>query len=340
VPFTFSVAASKKLSEDEFCVTDLREAPVRRRDTRFRLAQQNMLQYTFSSFIPGFAQDNPGINGMPYQNLVDRALENAHAEGEWRFGNEYEVKSSAVAKVTGDIFEIISSAIVWNAAARWNQCMAGGTWPSTSPRYARPTLKPSPSRQVAVLNLPRRYDWVKLLVPEAQAEIAAIRKQLSAGGMGLPTSTPDLAIVVLPAEYREDEGWRKELSNLHRDNQIVLENAHKLLAGRVEPAEIVLAVAFKVSLRSDRLYQPLYEANIMQLLLEGRLGAPRVEFEVHTLDRFGTDALNTYTAASLFGVATARTDVHRAVRELYEPDSASDLVRRVLGFLNERMALV
>jgi len=108
----------------------------------------------------------------------------------------------------------------------------------------------------------------------------------------------------------------------------------------VEPGEIVLAVAFKVSLRSDRLYQPLYEANIMQLLLEGSLGAPRVEFEVHTLDRSGTDAVNTYAAASLFGVATARDDVHRAVRELYEPISATDLAKRLFSFLAERMSLV
>jgi len=51
----------------------------------------------------------------------------------------------------------------------------------------------------------------------------------------------------------------------------------------------LLAVAFKKSLRSDRLYQPLYEANIMQLLLEGQLDAPRVEFEVHTLQHLGTE---------------------------------------------------
>ena len=339
MPFTFSEAATKKLAVDDLCVTDLRETPVRNRDTLFRLAQQNMLQYTFGSFVPGFAPDNPGVNGMPYQDLVNRALANAHAEGKMRFGNEYVVKSNAVAKVTGDIFEVLSSAILWNAAARWNRFMAGGSWPS-SPRYARPPLKPLTSRQVAVLNLPRRYDWVKLLVPKAQEKIADIRAGLSAQGMGLPTSTPDLAMVVLPEEYRNDALWRTELSNLDKPNQVVLGDAHKLLAGRVEPGEIVLAVAFKVSLRSDRLYQPLYEANIMQLLLEGRLGAPRVEFEVHTLDRFGTDAINTYTAASLFGVAAGRADVHRAVRELYEPANATDLAKRLLGFLSERMAMV
>jgi hypothetical protein len=158
--------------------------------------------------------------------------------------------------------------------------------------------------------------------------------------MDLPTSTPDLAVVALPSEFQNEQIWHKELPNLSKENQALLAGAHKLMAGRVEPGEILLAVAFKRSLRSDRLYQPLYEANIMQLLLEGRLGAPRVEFEVHTLDRSGTDAINTYTAASLYGVATEQPDVHRAIRELYEPPNATDLVKRLLSFLNKRMAMV
>jgi len=339
VPFTFSEVATRALAEADRCITDLRETPVRGRDTKFRLAQQNMLQYTFGSFVPGFAADNPGVNGMPYDKLVSRPVENASAEGQLLYGPDYLVKSSAIAKVTGDIFEVISSAILWNAAARWNRYMADGNW-SGSPRYARPSLKPGPGRQVAAVNLPRRYDWVKLLVPSARQQVSEIRKELSAKGMGLPTSTPDLAVVALPTEYSSDAMWRTEVPNLKRENQIILTDAHKQLAGRVKPAEILLAVAFKVSLRSDRLYQPLYEANIMQLLLEGRLGAPRVEFEVHTLDRSGTDAINTYTAASLFGVATARDDVHRAVRELYEPPNAGELAKRLLGFLGERMSLV
>jgi hypothetical protein len=339
VPFTFSEAATRALPEEDLCILDVREAPIRNRTTRFRLAQQNIMQYTFGSFVPGFAPENPGVNGMPYQNLVSRALENAVDEGRFRFGNEYVVDSNAIAKVTGDIFEVLSSAVLWNAAARWNRYMAEVRWPQV-PRYARPGIKPARDRQVAVLNLPRRFDWVKLLVPSAQDEIFRIRAQLAGEGMGLPTSTPDLAVVALPAEYRDDGLWRTELDNLRRENQTVLGNAYKMLEGRVEPGEILLAVAFKVSLRSDRLYQPLYEANIMQLLLEGRLGAPRVEFEVHTLSRSGTNAIKTYTAASLFGVAANRDDVHRAVRELYLPANATDLARRLLGFLEERMALV
>jgi hypothetical protein len=339
VPFTFSEAATRALPVEDLCILDVRETPVRGRSTKFRLAEQNIIQYTFGSFIPGFAPDNPGVNGMAYKDLMSRAQENAAAEGQMRFGNEFTVAPNAYAKVGGFVFEILSSAILWNAAARWNKYMAEIKWPPL-PRYARPGLKPGRGRQVAVLKLPGGYDWVRLLAPSAQEEIAAIRAELAAKGMTLPTSTPDVAVVALPDEHRNEELWRTELTGLRRDNQIVLANAYRHLAGKIGPDQILLAIAFKSSLRSDRLYQPLYEANIMQLILEYKLGAPRPIFEVHTLDREGTDAINKYASASLSDVATERDDGQRAIRELYQPANAADLARRLLGFLGERMSLV
>ena len=213
------------------------------------------------------------------------------------------------------------------------------TWPSRSP-YPRPTVAPADGRQVAVLNLPRNFDWVKLLTPEATGKITSLRDELGADGLRLPTSTPDLAVVVLPESRRDIDLWRTELPDLSKTNQAELQGAYKYLRGEIEPGEILLAVAFKVSLRSDRLYQPLYEANIMQLLLEGQLGAPRVEFEVHTLQHFGTAARTTYEAASLFSVLEPDRVKHKAVRELYVPGNAQELAKRLLTFLNERTELI
>ena len=78
----------------------------------------------------------------------------------------------------------------------------------------------------------------------------------------------------------------------------------------------------------------------MQLLLEGRLAAPQVDFEVHTLESAGTRAVTTYRSASLSAVATGHSDPHRAVRDLYEPRNAETLVRRFLDFLDARMAQI
>jgi hypothetical protein len=231
----------------------------------------------------------------------------------------------------------LTSAILWEAAARWNTYICGGTWP-TAPRYARPTVGRSVYRQVGVLNLQRRYDWVKLLVPAARDEIQRIRDKLSERDLAMPTSTPDIAIVVLPDIARHDDVWRTPLGNLTRGAQQTLARAYKRVEGRIEPGEIILAVALKSSLRSDRLYQPLYEANVMQFLLEGHLGAPRVEFEVHALSAQGTRANDIYQAASLHSAGTDQA--HRAVRELYEPANATQIVQRFLEFLNFRVALI
>jgi hypothetical protein len=293
-----------------------------------------MLAYTFADFVPGFSA-SAVYNTMPYAQVVDQPLNNADEEGQLFFGADYDVKDNAKAKVAGDIFEIVSSAVMWNIAARWNAYMAEGSWLRRSP-YSRPTATRSEARQVAVLNLPRDYDWVSLLTQDATTKINDLRDELSEAALRLPTSTPDLAVVVLPETCRDDPLWKTEFSNLKKPSQTTLQHAYQYLEGQIEPGEIVLAVAFKRSLRSDRLYQPLYEANIMQLLLEGHLDAPRVEFEVHTLEHLGTDAVNTYEAASLFSVLEPQRDKHRAVRELYVPANAQELARRLLTFLNER----
>lgn len=332
MPFRYSQSATNQLTEHERCIQDLRDSPIRNRKTRFRLLQANMLAYTFGAGIPGWS--GSGLNGMPFIDVVGQSILNAKDEGRDLYGDDFDVDSNAVAKVTGDIYETLTSAILWDAAAHWNTFMCGGSWPQ-SPRYARPVVKPSPARQVAVVNLPRRYDWVRLLKPRAKAQISDLRENLGGSGLTMPTSTPDVAVVILPEELRADEFWRTTVDNLSHVSQDKLTNAHDRLADLVDAWEIILAIALKTSLRSDRLYQPLYEANVMQLLLEGHLGAPRVEFEVHTLSAEGTGAVSIYTAASLHSAGT--TSAHRAVRELYSPTNGTQIVQRFYNFLNQRM---
>ncbi|MEV0269701.1 Cfr10I/Bse634I family restriction endonuclease [Hamadaea sp. NPDC050747] len=274
---------------------------------------------------------------MPFAEVAKQPVLNAMDEGRLFFGPDFIVKSNAEAKVTGDIYEVVTSAILWETAAHWNNFMCGNGWP-TSPRYARPSILPSARRQIAVLNLPRRYDWVRLLVPNAREEIGRIREKLAKQSLTMPTSTPDIAIVVLPDESQQDLFWRSPLTNLSRQSQQVLGTAHRRVEGKVEPGEIILAMALKSSLRSDRLYQPLYEANVMQFLLEGHLRAPRVEFEVHALTTDGTGAERIYQAASIHSAGTDQA--HRAVRELYKPANATQIVQRFIQFLNGRMELV
>lgn len=335
MPFRYSEMASRALTEDRRQIADLRNAPVRNRDTRFRLAQQNMLAYTFESALPGWSVS--GLNSMPFLEVVQQCTNNALDEGALFYGTDFTIKQQAIAKVTGDVYEILTSGILWDAAARWNRYMNNGEWLSV-PRYSRPTVKGNKKRQVAVINLPRRYDWVKLLVPDAQDKIRQMRLRLAEHALTMPTSTPDIAIVVLPEEVWDDEIWSTPIGCLGLPQQALLSKAYERIEGKVEPGEIILAMALKSSLRSDRIYQPLYEANVMQLLLEGHLGAPKVEFEVHVLSTAGTDAGRIYQAATLHSAYSASP--HRAVRELYEPANALQIVNRFFGFLNNRTDLV
>jgi hypothetical protein len=332
MPFRFSEVATRALDPSDRCLEDRRNNPVRNRKTSFRLLQQNILAYTYP-FVPGFAES--GINGLGFDELINQAEANAREEGRVLYQGDFRVESNAFAKVAGDVFEEVEAAIHWNAAARWNAYMAEGVWPTT-PRYSKPVTIPGRGRSVAVLSLPRRYDWVRLLNASASAVVQRLRASLLGHGLSLPTSTPDLLVVALPASLAADERFTTELPALDIPSQHVLDRAYLDLEGQVDADGFLLAVAFKKSLRSDRLYQPLYEANVMQLILEGRLGAEQVDFEVHTLESAGTRAEETYRAASLGLVASNHAKPHRAVRSLYEPPTAEALVRRLLAFLDHR----
>lgn len=332
MPFVFSEVATKALDADDRLIDDRRNNPVRGRSTKFRLAQQNMISYTYEAFVPGFGP--PAINSLPFKDLVERPTVNARAEGHLLYGTDFSLTTGQVGKVEGDVFELLVAGVFWNAAARWNQLMMGGAWPST-PRYSKPTATPDSQRRVAALSLPREYDWVKLLTPDAAAAVADVRAKLAVTGTNLPTSTPDLVIVRLggmaevlgPADLAE-------LSNLDALSQRQLYSVHARFEGQVEPSDLLAAIAIKKSLRSDRLYQPLYEANVMHLLLNGYLDvAHHLRFEVHTLDSEGTRAIDTYRAAAFADVASDPTTAKRAVDELYSPDDAGALTRHAFALV-------
>lgn len=331
--FAFSQVEVDNLPVERRMIEDRRNNPVAGRDTKFRLLQQNMLAYTFP-FVPGFGPS--AVNTMSFAQVVDRPLENADSEGIHLYGADFAVSSNAKAKVAGDLFEKVEAAIHWNCAAAWNRMMLSQSW-VTAVRYRRPQVAPDPSEQVAVLSLPRNFDWVELLGGAHAQDVASLRSTLASSGLSLPTSTPDLVIVRLPSVVAQDAKWTTDLRDLGWGAQEVLDHAYQDVLGRLNAADILMAIALKKSLRSDRLYQPLYEANNMQIILEGRLGAPEVDFEVHTLSSAGTGAAVTYRAASLAGVISSAANLHRAVRELYEPASASELIKRFLLFLENRL---
>ena len=85
------------------------------------------------------------------------------------------------------------------------------------------------------------------------------------------------------------ERFLSPVENLNEANLEVLEGAHRLLEGLVEGAGFLFAVAVKRTTRSDRLYQPLFEANILKYLIEFVLRGAAFRFHAHLNSFEGAD---------------------------------------------------
>ena len=109
MPYLFSQVATKELPVEKRCLEDRRLNPVRGRKTLFRLLQQNMLAYTFDSFVPGFAESTV-LNDTPFAEVVQKPIDNAAAEGKLLFGDDFDISDNASRKVAGDIFEVVTHA--------------------------------------------------------------------------------------------------------------------------------------------------------------------------------------------------------------------------------------
>ena len=104
---------------------------------------------------------------------------------------------------------------------------------------------------------------MRLLTADAVARVTQLREHLSEGEMTMPTSTPDIVLVRMPDGGVAADGVeavRTDLPGLDHDAQRVVTSAHQWFEGAIEPNRLMAGVAIKKSLRSDRLYQQLYEA--------------------------------------------------------------------------------
>src|SRR5262249_51270090 len=137
------------------CIEDLRNRPVRGRRTEFRLKQTVAMACTFGDFIPG--SDNDPDPARTFDEYLAQFRENAKRAGNVLFPGAFRINDPALAKVEGDVFELIEAGAIWSALAAWNRYMDSGIWDHRV--FVAPSGSvPTPSRKVAVLKLPRGYD--------------------------------------------------------------------------------------------------------------------------------------------------------------------------------------
>lgn len=330
MPFDFAHAAVCPGCPYGRCSEDIRLTPVRNRKTEFRFNQVSAMHCTFADFMPG--TDNDPDFTRSYGTYLDRFRQNALLAGPVLYGTDFNIGSSAIAKVEGDVFELLEAGALWAAAAAWNRFMDSGSWDSTA--FAVPQGAVStPLRKVAIVKLPRGYDATRLFKPEVRAAIRAHERALELRGMELGLSSPDIVGVRLPHPLPSSmQAFLRPIGNLGRDNLLLLERAHQLLENSIDATGFMLAIAVKRTTRSDRLYQPLFESNVLKYLIEFVLRGAAFRFYAHLNSFDGADVRGRYNAASLVSLIRGGTPVP-AVDSLYLADKPRDSAQSVLNDL-------
>lgn len=323
------------------CMADLRNAPVRNRSTTFRIAQDKLIGCAFGDFVPGCDGDpDPDRTFAFYRNqarsnLLEAASINFPAVGALQAFRAADVQGQAWGKVAGDMYEILEAAALWNAAAAWNQFMDSGAWPAASNFSQPPDSIPTPMRRVAIIQLPRGYDSTRLLTPAARATYEAFQQSLSRHGMQLKLSSPDIVGIRIPDPIPPGyDQFLQPLGNLSPVNLTKLQRAHADIEGTIEGRNFLFAIAVKTSTRSDRLYQPLFEANVLKFIIGYVLRGSALKFHVHMEDFEGANVRQAYTAASLYSLMLGG-NFSRAVDHLYQAEKPRDTAQAILNTFPE-----
>lgn len=309
------------------CLQDRRVDRVRNRETNFRLLQSRSSACTFEDIVPG--TDFDPEPGRSFEDYLAQMRTNVSLAGQFLYGPTFSVAAAAVAKVQGDMYQTLQAAALWNATSAWNQLMQTGIWTSTV--FSKPSSAvPVRLRKIAVFPLPRGYDSTRLFRPETRGVLLSHENALRLRGMELGMSSPDIVGVRLPETLPPQMGeFMLPLQHLRQDNATLLENAYTRIEGTLEGHHFLFAISTKRSIRSDRLYQPLFEANVLKYLIQEVIRGAAFKFYAHVEDQEGADAARRYLAPSLASLMRGG-EPSRAVDRLYASTHPRDTAQSVL----------
>jgi hypothetical protein len=330
MPFSFDPTTICPTCPHGLCFEDRRVKLVRGRSTQFRLKQSSAMACTFDGFLPG--TDNDPDPNRTFDEYLAQFRRNVSAAGAHLVGYDFAIAPPALSKVEGDVFEMIEAAALWNACAAWNSFMETGVWRSkvfVQPPFAVAT----PTRKVAIVKLPRGYDSTKLFKPEVRSTVLAHEAALKARDMELGLSSPDVVGLRVPYPApTEYDAFNMPLINLGEKNRELLEGIHRTIEGTLDGQAFLFALAIKRTTRSDRLYQPLFEANILKYLIEVVLRGASFRFYVHMGSFEGADVEGHYRAASLISLMRGGEPT-RAITALYQARRPVEAAQSILNDL-------
>jgi Cfr10I/Bse634I restriction endonuclease len=281
------------------CVTYIREQSKRMkdRDTQYRLVQKAGMECAFESWIPGFTKSKS--YALPFKYFIDQLIQNANGAGKHlegltpsRFGDVEEkflLTPQQLGKVRGDVFQMLSQAILWNCCAYLNMTKTG-TDISSIEELPSELLNLKSSHVIAVLTLGDNYDLKKILDGVSRKAMNTYESMLQIYQTRLSYSTPDLICVDisnLPAEIQAP--FLRPITSLSSDRQEELTKARELVEGYVRPENILFAAGLKTSIRSDRMYQLLFEANAWKFIWRRVFKTDASAYYAMISEDFGTD---------------------------------------------------
>lgn len=302
------------------------------RDTLYRIKQIPGMACAFDDQIPGFSKALP--QEMPLVDYAKGVVDNATRAGKYvenynpsYFGEveaPFQVTAGQTGKVRGDVFEMLCRAILWNCAAVIRK---GHSKSSSSSFFIPQNLKNiANKRQLALLTLGDNYDLKKLLTPESALKLGRFEKGLRQRGTSIKYSTPDIVCIDTSGyDEKVNEYFDHLIENLDASNQSKLVRARSMIEGKVEPSHILFAGGIKTSIRSDRMYQFLYEANSWKFLWSRAFRLEPSAYYVLTSQVFGADPKK-LASVDFSSVESGLEQARKAIDGVFHLDTPAALI--------------
>lgn len=274
-----------------YCLEYIGDQEFEDRNTAFRLNQQPGWKCAYDGLIPGFENDN---HHEDYDYYVEQVIQNAHDAGEYLFESghwgdikpeEFFLTAQQEGKVRGDTYELLVRAVLWNSCAHWNKYVRTGSW-----EIEQPTPDTELDEPLGVITLGDNYNIERLFQPEIRTLYLEMMDQLEEQNTNLSLSTPDAVVFRtqnLPSE--EQDFFEQRMTNINADEINRLENSRERVEGHLLPSDIIAAIGIKTSIRSDRLYQLIFEANAWGSIFRTLFGADDCKYYVMTTQNYGAN---------------------------------------------------
>lgn len=334
MPRILDTATHCKACQHGYCVTYIREQSkkMKDRDTLYRIRQISGMACAFEDYIPGFSKTHTSTSKLV--EYAEKVVANAKLAGRFieendpNFFGEVEAKFIITAgqsgKVRGDVFEMLCRAVLWNCAAIIRNSANISLGPDF---HIPPSLKKAANgRKIALLTLGDNYDLKNLLKKDSADKLRQFEDALLQRETSIKYSTPDI-VCIDTSGYGDDinRHFDTVIEDLKGENQTKLVRARSQIEGIVDPSDIIFAGGIKTSIRSDRMYQFLYEANSWKFLWSRAFKIKPSEYYVLTSEVFGADPTK-LASVDFSSLETGLDQARRAIDGVFHLDTPAALI--------------